>query len=316
MSGSLIDVPGLAVGHCSLADTGVTVVRVTDPAGAVASGEVRGVGPGTRETDLLEPYNTVERTHAVVLSGGSAFGLAAADGVMDGLAERGIGVAPLGEEYPVRVPIVPAAVIFDLAVGAARRPGAREGREALENSFNNHEDARGSVGAGVAATAGRLRGGCGQAATTVFGYTVGAAMVANPAGEVVDSLTGRFYGDPSVASADPARLAQLASPDAQLNTTIGVVATDAPLTKAQARRLAMMAHDEIARAVRPAHSPWDGDTLFALSTAEQGSRPVPVATLIALGQAAADVVAAAIVDAVVQADPGGELAVTAYQELQ
>ena len=329
MTGSIVDVPGLAVGHASLGDTGVTVVRVTDPAGAVASVDVRRGGPGTRETDLLAPENTVERVHAVVLSGGSAFGLAAADGVMRALAEQQVGFAPLGEGHPARVPIVPAAVIFDLAVGSADHfPSPADGRAALADSVDNHSDARGSVGAGCGASAGRLRGGFGQAAVTVGEHTVAAAVVANPVGEVVDPMTGRFWADEDRAPVDPARMALLHAPDGSLNTTIGVVATDAPLTKAQARRVAMVAHDGIARAVRPAHSPLDGDTLFALSTApvaaagtgvqhssEHAAGTSDPVALARIGEAGAEAVAAAIVDAVANAAPGDELPVTAYEEL-
>lgn len=316
MTGSLIDVPGLALGHASLGDTGVTVIRVKDERGAIASGEVRGGGPGTRETALLEPHNTVGRVHAITLAGGSAFGLSAADGVMAALAERHVGLSPLGLRHPARVPIVPAAVICDLAVGSAEHfPTSADGRAALEDSYDNHADARGSVGAGSAATAGRVRGGFGQAATTIAGYTVAAAVVANPAGEVLDPVTGYFYADPNPKPADPVRLASLHAPASTLNTTIGVVATNAPLTKSQAKRLVIMAHDGIAHAVRPAHSPLDGDTLFALSTAPDDAQAISVDSLTRLGTTGAEVVAAAIVDAVTSAEAGGDLEVTAYREL-
>lgn len=304
--GALVDVPGLAVGHAGLGDTGVTVVLTRSPGGAVASVDVRGGGPGTRETDLLEPHNTVERVHAVVLAGGSAFGLAAADGVMTTLEEAGYGFPVFGEDRPgPRVPIVPGAVIFDLLVGeAGHRPTAADGAAAARAALEAGDDrASGSVGAGCGATAGALRGGFGQASRRVGEHTVAAGIVANPVGEVIDPDTGRFYADPATAPVDPARFAALPRPGAQLNTTIGVVATDAPVTKAQARRLAMVGHDGIARAVHPAHSPLDGDTLFALSTSLSAGG-VDVAVLHDLCIAAAGVVADAIVDAVKGAAPG------------
>ncbi len=304
--GSLVDVPGIAVGHASLDDTGVTVVLARSRAGATASVDVRGGGPGTRETDLLEPHNTVERVHAVVLAGGSAFGLAAADGVMTTLEAAGHGFPVFGEDRPgPRVPIVPGAVIFDLLVGGAdHRPTAADGAAAVQAALSDGNDrASGSVGAGCGATAGVLRGGFGQASRTVGEYTVAAGIVANPVGEVIDPATGRFHGDPASTPVDLARFAALVRPEAKLNTTIGVVATDAPVTKAQAKRLAMVGHDGIARAVHPAHSPLDGDTLFALSTSPDSSG-VDTNVLHGLCAAAAEVTASAIVDAVTQAAPG------------
>lgn len=304
--GSLLDVPGIAVGHADRGDTGVTVILARSPQGATAGVDVRGGGPGTRETDLLEPHNTVERVHAVLLTGGSAYGLAAADGVMHTLERAGHGFPVLGEGQPGPiVPIVPAAVIFDLLVGDAdNRPTADEGSRATREALAGGESrASGSVGAGCGATAGVLRGGFGQASRRVGEYTVAAGVVANPVGEVVDPATGLLHGDPSRPPVDPARLAALSAPGAKLNTTIGVVATDAPVSKAQAKRLAMVGHDGLARAVRPAHSPLDGDTLFAMSTAER-SGGVGLATMVGLSAAAAEVVAEAIVDAVVCAVPG------------
>ncbi|KQB84897.1 Peptidase family S58 [Corynebacterium oculi] len=179
MSGSLTDIPGLAVGHHSMDSTGVTVIRVTDGDGALAAVDVRGGGPGTRETDLLDPHNTVERVHAITLAGGSAFGLAAADGVMRGLAQQKVGFPATKN---IRIPIVPGAVIFDLLVGDQRLPGAAQGVEALKDSYRAQEPRRGSVGAGCGATAGRLRGGVGQAALKVGDYRVAALVVANPMG--------------------------------------------------------------------------------------------------------------------------------------
>lgn len=294
----LIDVPGVHLGHRSLGDTGVSVVVVPD--GAIAAVDVRGGGPGTRETDLLEPHNTVQQVHAVVLSGGSAFGLASADGVMRALEERGIGFQVVGD---IRVPIVPGAVIFDLLVGdASHRPTAEDGYLAVQDAFALPNTDSGSVGAGCGATAGVLRGGFGQASVRVGSYAIAAGVVANPVGAVIDKESGRLWGDPKAAGVDKARFANLKGLETKLNTTIGVIATDAPVTKAQAKRLAMTGHDGLARAVRPAHSPLDGDTLFALSTGSGNG--VSVEEMIALSTAAADVVCAAIVDAVVNASPG------------
>ena len=306
--GALSDVPGLLVGHASLGDTGVTAVVADSPAGMVAGVDVRGGGPGTRETDLLEPHNTVERVHAIVLAGGSAFGLAAADGAMRELERAGRGFPVLGEDRPgPRVPIVPAAVIFDLFVGdAGHRPTAEDGAAAVAAALAGDPagaQARGSVGAGCGATAGVLRGGVGQASLTVGEHTVSALVVANPVGSVIDPGTGLLWGDPGRPEVDPEKFGALEHPAARLNTTIGVVATDAPVTTAQVTRLAMVGHDGIARAVRPAHSPLDGDTLFAVGTSEETSG-VDVETLHALSAAAADVVQEALVDAVVSAVPG------------
>lgn len=313
----LIDVPGITISHTSLGDTGVTAVVAADPRGMRAAVDVRGGGPGTRETDLLEPHNTVERINAILLCGGSAFGLAAADGAMAELERRGFGFEVFGEGAggPV-VPIVPAAVIFDLAVGdPAHRPSAADGAAAVAAALDagvGAEVASGSVGAGCGATAGVLRGGFGVARIRAAGYTVEAYVVANPVGSVVDAATGRLYGDAGKPAVDLGRFAALSRPVPRLNTTIGVVATDAPLHTAQLKRLAMTAHDGIARAVRPAHSPLDGDTLFAVST---GGERVEggVDKLALLGEAAADAVQAAIVDAVTSAVSAH--GVTAWRDL-
>lgn len=316
MVASLIDVPGLRLGHRSLGDTGVTVVLAEDPAGMTAGVDVRGGGPGTRETDLLAPHNTVQRVHAVVLAGGSAFGLAAADGVMAELEAAGHGFPVFGVDVPgPRVPIVPAAVIFDLAVGdPAHRPGAADGAAAVREAFSaGGGSGSGSVGAGCGATAGVLRGGFGQAGRSIGGFVVAAGVVANPVGSVVDPDSGRLYGDPAGPMVDLAQFRSLRRPTPRLNTTIGVVATDAPVTKAQATRLAMTGHDGIARAVRPAHSPLDGDTLFAVSTAAAATG-VDTDLLHELSAAVAEVVAEAIVAAVTSAAPG--YGVTAWEQVR
>lgn len=300
------------IGHASRGDTGATVIYC-GPQGALASVDVRGGGPGTRETDLLAPHNTVERVHAIVLAGGSAFGLAAAQGAMEELEKVGVGFAVFGEGKPgPRVPIVPAAVIFDLLVGPSRATAA-DGAAATRAALAGDDPATGSIGAGCGATAGKLRGGFGRCSLKAGEFTVAAAVVANPVGEVIDPTTGRLYGAPGLPGVDPQRFAALADPKkSKLNTTIGVVVTDAPVTKAQAKRIALTAHDGIARAVRPAHLPLDGDTLFALSTAPEPLQVDPL-TLTKLCAAAADAVEAAIVDAVVSAEPGDQL--TAYSSL-
>lgn len=300
----------LSVGHVSRGDTGVTAVYF-GPAGAVAGVDVRGGGPGTRETDLLAPHNTVQRVHAIVLAGGSAFGLAAADGAMRQLAQEGLGFAVFGEDKPgPRVPIVPAAVIFDLAVGPTL-PTADDGAAAIRAALAGDDPAQGSVGAGCGATAGKLRGGLGRAqlGSADTGYHVGAIVAANPVGQVVDAATGLLFGAPGSPGIDSAAFAELPDPAAGLNTTIGVVYTNAPLFKAQAKRLALAGHDGIARAVRPAHSPLDGDTLFGVSTAGSGQVAAAYAlvgdgVLARLTALAADAVEAAIVSAVCAASDG------------
>lgn len=311
MAGLLTDVPGLHVGHTSLGDTGVTVVVA--PTGATAAVDVRGGGPGTRETDLLEPHNTVQQVHAITLSGGSAYGLAAADGVMRELEQRGIGFPVVGD---IIVPIVPAAVIFDLLVGdPLHRPTAEDGRQAVAAALDHVQDnGSGSIGAGCGATAGVLRGGFGQVSTRIRisegDCVVAAGVVANPVGAVVDRRDGSLWGA-DVAPVDLAAFAALRPLATKLNTTIGVVATDAPVTKQQAKRLAMVAHDGLARAIRPAHSPLDGDTLFALSTGEPAG--VGLEDMVQLSSAAAEVVHAAIIDAVTSASPGYGL--TCYRDI-
>ncbi|MFF0637866.1 P1 family peptidase [Nocardia sp. NPDC004151] len=329
---SITDVGGVLVGHHSLLDpdatlgegaaTGCTVVRV--PGGAVAAVDVRGGGPGTRETDLLDPGNTVRQANAILLTGGSAYGLAAADGVMRWLEEHREGI-PMDPADPSRVvPIVPGAVIFDLPVGAWNiRPGADAGFLAADAA--GEEFARGSAGAGVGARAGSIKGGIGTASVRfaegpAAGITVGAVIVANPVGSVFDPRTGfpwgagtdgpEFFGLRAPTAAQLTAANALAVKGTVLNTTIGVVATDAALDPAACRRLATTAHDGLARAIRPAHSPLDGDTLFALATGtaeQQPNFPLPPAfpaDLLILDQlctAAAVCVERAIVDAILSA---------------
>ena len=276
-SGALTDVPGVLVGHHHRTgrgwQTGTTVIVCPD--GALAAVDVRGGGPGTREIDALDAHNLVDRIHAVCLSGGSAYGLAAADGVMAELERRYLGV-PVGPDPGHVVPVVPTAVIFDLGRGGnfGNRPGPEFGSRALRNA--RRRAARGAVGAATGACAGGLQGGVGMASTHIDldgrPVTVAALAVVNAAGSPVDAASGlpwtavRDLRRP--ATAERAALAAIVSSAGgqPLNTTIGVVATDADLTRPEARRLAMSAHDGLSRAIRPAHGLTDGDTVFAMST--------------------------------------------------
>lgn len=356
---SLADVAGIGVGHAvcedGAGDSGVTMIVA--PKSATAGVDVRGGGPGTRETDLLAPHNTVQAVHAIGLCGGSAFGLDALTGAMAELESRGIGFPVLGPEHPDKlVPIVPGAVIFDLllgrwdsrpdaATGAAATAEALDavagdaiGQEALAQGAQN-----GNVGAGLGASAGALKGGFGQASavfpegTPLAGVTVAVGIVVNPQGAVFDPATGLPWGIAAELNGEFSRYgladglvdgapvgaegvnrlksknllgtkitADMLAP--KLNTTIGVVATDAPLTKAQAKRLALAGHDGIARAIRPAHMPMDGDTLFAMATGEHGSgaavddRGVDGIGMSVLSATAANTVERAIVHAVLAAE--------------
>ncbi len=286
---AITDVPGIRVGHFSdpRRPTGCTVVLSTD--GAVAGVDVRGAAPGTRETDLLSPQNSVERVHAVLLAGGSAFGLDAASGVMRWLDERTIGV-PVG---PLAVPIVPAAVLFDLLVGDARiRPDAAAGYAACD-AATAQAPAEGNVGAGSGALVGKIfglphamKGGIGTASVRVGEVVVGALVAVNALGDVVDpSQSGRIVAGSRTADGAAlrdcaARLLAGDDPQALLrhaNTTLGVVATNAVQTKAQCQRLALAAHDGLARTIKPVHTVADGDTVFALSTAGPASNPTVIA---------------------------------------
>ncbi|MGW8374495.1 P1 family peptidase [Streptomyces sp. ODS28] len=318
---ALTDVAGLRVGHAQRDGdgwlTGTTVVLAPED-GAVAAVDVRGGGPGTRETDALDPRNLVERIHAVVLSGGSAFGLDAAAGVMGWLEEQGRGV-PVGPEAGQVVPVVPAAVLFDLGRGGTwrARPGAELGREAAEAAGLTDTGApvaQGCVGAGTGAVVGGVKGGIGTASTLLAsGSTVSALAAVNAAGSVLDPSTGALYGElfggvprfpdeerHAVAQARLTRAREETSARTSgsvqpLNTTLAVVATDATLSRPQAQKLAGTSHDGLARAVRPVHLMNDGDTIFALSTCE---RPLAEGELNDLLAAGADVLTRAIVKAV------------------
>jgi L-aminopeptidase/D-esterase-like protein len=302
----LTAVPGLKVGHHTLAErpTGCTVVLAER--GVIAGVDVRGSAPGTRETDLLNPVNTVEQVHAIVMAGGSAFGLDAASGVMRYLEERGIGY----DTGVARVPIVPAAILFDLGVGGRPevRPTADCGYRAA-SAANAGPVAEGNVGAGAGATVGKLGGpgramksGVGTAAVSLPGGLVVAALVAvNAAGDVIDPATntviagvrtedGRGLADARVLL----RAGKLTPPIRGSATTIGVVATNARLTKSQATKLAQMAHDGLARVIAPAHTPYDGDTIFALATGDLAGD----ADLLTVGALGADAMATAVLRAV------------------
>jgi len=263
-AGSITRVPGIRVGHWTDREglTGCTVVLC--PPGTVGSGEVRGGAPGTRETDLLRPGTLVREVHAVLLAGGSAFGLAAADGVMRFLEERGVGF----DAGVARVPIVPAAVLFDLGVGdPTARPGADQGYEACEGAGEGVPE--GNVGAGTGATVAKIRGpsgavkgGLGTASLQEADLVVGALAAVNALGEIVNE-DGTALAS-SRAAADVAG----AGPFGATNTTLVVVATNGALSKERAHLLSLAAHDGISSAVKPAHTMWDGDTAFALATGQ------------------------------------------------
>ena len=308
LGGAITDVPGVEVGHFTdgRRPTGCTVILTRD--GAVGGVDVRGAAPGTRETDLLDPSNLVEQVNAILLSGGSAFGLDAAGGVMRWLEEHGIGY-PAG---PVRVPIVPAAILFDLGVGDPKiRPDAAAGYAACE-AARADAPAEGSVGAGAGATVGKLfgmgramKGGIGTASARIGRVTVGAIVAVNAVGDVIDPASGRVVAGTRTVDGrrGPGAVEAILGGDvppalqAGMATTIGVVATDAQLTKAQARKLAGMAHDGLARTIEPSHTLWDGDTLFALATGRSG---LP-GNMVALGVMAARVMASAVLRAVLAA---------------
>ena len=305
MSSSITDVAGISVGHFTdgRRPTGCTVVLA--PRGAIAAVDVRGAAPGTRETDLLAPQNLVEQVHGVLLAGGSAFGLDAASGVMRWLEEQGTGL----EVGPARIPIVPAAVLFDLLLGDHRiRPDAAAGYAACQ-AASRTAPGEGNVGAGAGAVIGKIfgfqramKGGIGTASVTVDGVTVGAIVACNALGDVIDPDTAQVIA--GARSADgrallDTRRALLRGETpkpilAGSNTTIGVIATDAVLTKVQAGRLATQGHDGLARAINPVHTLSDGDTLFALATGESGR----TLGLMPLGAMAAEACALAVVRAI------------------
>lgn len=305
--GSITDVAGIKVGHFTdtRRPTGCTVILCED--GATGGVDVRGSAPGTRETDLLDPKNLVQQVHAIVLSGGSAFGLETATGVVRWLEERGIGY----DVGVAKVPIVPAAILFDLTVGDAKiRPDAEAGYKACKAATVN-PPAEGNVGAGAGATVGKMfggkramKGGIGTASIKLLGLTVGAIVAVNAVGDVIDPTTGKLIA--GARTADGKKLAgtmagilrgeNLPPMLGGTNTTIGLVATDAKFDKAQAQKVAEMAHDGLARTINPAHTMFDGDTIFAVATGKTTStKPVNV-TLI--GALAAEAMAQAVVRAI------------------
>lgn len=303
-AGAITDVAGIEVGHYtdSRRPTGCTVILARE--GAVAGVDVRGAAPGTRETDLLHPTNLVEKVHAVLLAGGSAWGLDAASGVMRWLEEQGIGMT-VG---PGRIPIVPAAVLFDLHLGdTSVRPDADAGHAACA-AATRQAPAEGNFGAGSGAVIGKIfgadramKGGIGTASITVSGITMGALIACNALGDVVDPQTGQVIAGARNTDGpgflDSRRALLRGEPPKRLipgtNTTIGVIATDAVLTKAQANRLATVGHDGLARSINPAHTLLDGDALFALGTGASGKS----GDMMVLATMAAEVVALATVRA-------------------
>jgi L-aminopeptidase/D-esterase-like protein len=323
---ALTDVDGISVGHYTdrEAASGVTVILC--PKGATAGVDVRGAAPGTRETDLLAPLNLVEQVQAIVLTGGSVYGLATADGVVRWLEKQGWGF-PLENGHVA--PIVPTAALFDLGRGKDYVPPICPdwGRLACEAAKGGDVPV-GCVGAGTGAIAGGIKGGLGTASEVLpSGVTVAALVAVNSLGSVVNPATGRLWeahlemeGEFGLLGAREVTMPAPPAPSSS-NTTIGVVATDAELTKAQAQKIAQMAHDGLARSIRPAHTMFDGDTIFCMAA---GTRPLPEAegffaapkaqSLTELGRAAADCFARAIVRAVLQADSLGDS--TAFKDLE
>lgn len=298
----ITDVAGIKVGHATdaKAATGCTVVLCEQ--GAVGGVDVRGSAPGTRETDLLRPMNLVERAHAILLTGGSAFGLAAADGVMRYLEERGVGY----DVAVAKVPIVAAAVVFDLMVGSPTvRPTMETGYSAARAAAAGPVE-EGSVGAGTGATVGKLmgpasamKGGVGTWAVSFpSGVVVGALAVVNAFGDILDDRTGTILAGARdrhtgrFLNMTQALLSGRHAPGFATNTTLGVIATNVGLTKEQANKLAQLGHDGLARVVSPVHTMLDGDTIFALSIG------AAKADFVALGAAAVEAVAEAVKRAV------------------
>lgn len=310
-TGTITDVPGVKVGHAQNEEalTGCTVILLEQP--SVCGVDVRGSAPGTRETDLLDPMNLVQTVHAVCLSGGSAYGLDAATGVMQYLEEQGAG---LDVGYGV-VPIVPAAVLFDLAVGNHRiRPDRNMGYEAAARASKDPV-AQGNAGAGMGASVGKMGGfanamksGLGSASMTLpSGLVVGAVVAVNAVGHVFDPQSGQIVAGPRNEKGQIVDSVELMKTHIQspippgTNTTIAVVASNAKLSKAEAKKVAQMAHDGLARTIRPIHTMFDGDTIFSIATGEVA------ATVDLIGSLSADVLAEAVIQAVRMAEPAGGL---------
>lgn len=306
--GAITDVAGIEVGHHTdqRRPTGCSVIIARD--GAVAGVDVRGAAPGTRETDLLDPSNLVQQVHAILLAGGSAFGLEAATGAVRWLEEQGIGL----DVGVGRIPLVPSAVLFDLTVGDMQiRPDAAAGYAACAAASRNPPP-QGNVGAGAGAVVGKMFGlanamkaGIGSASVRVGGVTVGALIACNAVGDVISPdnaqpLAGARTDDGrGLRDTQRSLLAGVAPRPllAGVNTTIGVIATDAAITKVQAHRLAVVGHDGLARSINPVHTMSDGDTLFALGTGLAGEGP----GMLVLGAMAAEAVARATEQAVLSA---------------
>ena len=304
--GGLTDIPGLKVGHFNLTKrpTGCTVILAE--AGATAGVDVRGSAPGTRETDLLAPHNSVQKIHAVMLSGGSAFGLDAATGAVQYLEEKKVGI----DTGAARVPIVPAAVLYDLSLGSpSLRPDRHTGYRACL-AASGGPVAEGNVGAGTGATVGKvfggslaMKGGIGSASIQLGGLIVAALVAVNATGDIIDPHTGQIVAGARKPDGSGflniAQTLRTRAPREWLqsgqNTTLGVVASNTRLDKAQTHKVAQMAHDGLARSINPAHTPADGDTIFALSL---GENP---ANLTHVGALAAEVTSRAIVRAVLMA---------------
>ena len=320
LNNCITDVDGLKVGSYTDRQALCGCTLVLCPEGTTAGVDVRGAAPGTRETDLLDPVNLVNEVHAVSLSGGSVYGLACADGAVRWLSEQGIGF-PLDDSGHV-APIVPGAVLYDLGRGAEFVPpvGPDWGRAACEAVGGGPVD-MGCVGAGTGAVAGGMKGGLGSASELLeSGVTVGAVVAMNSLGSLLNPATGQFWelgqelGHEFGLDAAQAKVLPPWPPQAEAakNTTIGVVATDAALSKAQCKKMAQMAQDGLARAIRPAHTMFDGDTIFALAT---GGRPLPSspgffgppeATAVSeIGRAAADCLSRAIIRAILAAESLG-----------
>ena len=322
LNNAITDVQGIEVGQAQdeAALTGCTVILCRK--GAVAGVDVRGGAPGTRETDLLDPVNLVEKVHAVLLAGGSAYGLDAASGVMRYLEEQNIGF----DAGVAKVPIVPAAILFDLAVGRPDvRPDAEMGYRAV-SAASDDAPLEGNVGAGTGASVGKILGlktamksGLGTASMNIGKLIVGAIVAVNAWGDVIDPQNGQILAGARSTSLGPLKLGQDGyfsntlelmktfvgrtglSFASRSNTVIGVVATNARLTQAEATKVAQMAQDGLARTIRPAHTMLDGDTIFALATGERKTDPSMV------GAFAAEGMAQAIIRAVQKATPAGEL---------
>lgn len=323
LGGCIVDVPGIRLGHHNLAGrpTGCTVILCDDD--AVAGVDVRGAAPGTRETDLLDPSNYVQKVQAILLSGGSAYGLAAATGVVRFLEERGRGF-PIGAGV---VPIVPAAVLMDLGVGNfAIRPDAEAGYAACLAATGD-PSVQGNIGAGAGATVGKLfgegfamKGGLGTASWTVPGsdIVVGAVVAVNAVGDVRHPLSNRILAGARNADGSGFRDTVAAmmngyglTAPAGANTTIGVIATNAPFDKAQLRKIAQLAHDGYARAINPIHTMYDGDTIFALSTGKVGAAAADVTVI---GTIAAEVMAHAVARAVIHAESLPQFGLPAWRD--